>query len=455
MCHHWIEPSDVHQTVRVRSLFTFTEQQQEVVEQPAGNIAVYAAPGSGKTTVLTAHILHQLTNRLTPPTGMVVVTFTKQSAIELKNRIRQHLSSKRSVEALRIGTFHAQIFRMMMHLTPNIPVVMSTTEQRLLLSHALQREGEKTNPASVDKWMNTIAKLKSCWPSPTPLGKVKRVYQRYEHIKSKSGRWDFDDILYTFCLKIMTTPSVLHEIPAMRYVLVDEFQDTDAIQWTILQQFFEVLGTHLFVVGDDDQCIYEFRGASPQYLLEFPKRVPEAKQFELSCNFRSDRDIVIRASTLIQHNTARVPKRFQVQNTELGECKIFVWKDETQESIEICRMLEAILSRFDDEDISVLARTRRQLGYILNLLKDRMKRRISFHTFHDAKGKEFDTVIVMGAVERNPYLRESPQGRLEEERRLFYVAMTRARHRLYVHVPLRMNGLRTEPSRFLYEAKLL
>jgi DNA helicase II / ATP-dependent DNA helicase PcrA len=439
--------------MRVRHLIT--EQQQEVILQPAGNIAVYAAPGSGKTTVLTGHIMHQLKSRQIPPSEMVVVTFTRQSALELKNRLRRSGSSRRMVEALRIGTFHAQVFRMMMHVVPNIPVVMSTREQRHLLSTALQREGEKTNPITLDEWMNTIAKLKSSWPSRMPSARVRRVYQRYEQMKSNSGRWDFDDILYTFCTRMMTTPSLLDEIPKMRYILVDEFQDTDAIQWTILQQISQVSGTHLFVVGDDDQCIYEFRGASPQYLLEFPNRMPGAKQFELSCNFRSDKDIVERASALIQHNTARAPKHFRVSKTERGECKTFIWRDEAQEWNQVCKMLEGLLSRFNGQDIAILARTRRQLAAILHILKGRVGSGLFFHTFHDAKGKEFDTVIILGAVENNPYLRDTSKSRLEEERRLFYVAMTRARHRLYVGVPLRMNGVRTEPSRFLYEANLM
>jgi len=417
-------------------------------------MSVFAAPGSGKTTVLTNHILHQLQQERLSPSHIMAVTFTRQSAQEMKARIQNQLppSSRSSSEALKLGTFHAQIFAMLLSRLPNIPVLLDPREQLQLIRTALQLQRLPDKTEDVRWWTAYLSRMKSVWPvQDKGRGRAHKFLHQYELLKRRSHRWDFDDILIHAC-KMIDAGEGENFVPGLRYLLMDEFQDTNGIQWHIVRHLTANHVAKLFVVGDDDQCIYGFRGANPQWLLNFRNWYPEAQVKVLEVNFRSDARIIQASRCLIQRNRRRHPKEIVGASREAGLTEFCAIPDEEREAD--C-VLQQIQHHHGGTSMAVLARTRRQLVATWTKLPAALRQRVEFRTFHDAKGKEWDTVHIVGAVADNPYLRKSRKQEPiddEEERRLFYVAMTRARHELYIYAPGKIGRRRYRPIPYIEEA---
>lgn len=437
-----------------------TQQQQAIVEQAPANTVVFAAPGSGKTTVLTNHLAWQISQGRVSAADVLALTFTRQSALDMKRRMVQHkVLNSVALQALRLGTFHAQAFRLLLQLRADIPVLLSPVEQFALMQFAAKRFGQGS-VQNTRRWLLEQTRVRAVWPPQEPQDRLTRqVLQRYEALKVQSGRWDFEDILVTFATTLETTPELVRHI---RYLLVDEYQDTNPLQWHVVQAIAQASGCPVFVVGDDDQSIYGFRGASPAGLLEFATTFPTACQHMLTTNFRSDRSIVSAAERLIRFNKERQEKQIQVSHSEEGECQVRNWRDEYEEAVGVKGLVEAQWQRNPTAQVAVLGRTRRQLAMCYDSFAAQPGRKPQFRTFHDAKGKEWDVVHIIGAVDDNPHLAGDPYDAQfpgqtrngEEDRRLFYVAVTRARSALTIHVPLRMQGVAQQPIRYLAEAGL-
>ncbi|WP_198849615.1 ATP-dependent helicase [Alicyclobacillus sp. SO9] len=429
-----------------------TDEQSRIVLQSFQTMSVFAAPGSGKTTVLTEHILFQLRQSLLQPAEVMAVTFTKQAAKEMASRLASNWKEPNRVrlEAVHIGTFHSQMFGLLLAKNPNIPVLLDPAEQFQMMKTALQLQSLPDSVQHVHKALMRSSKLKSQWPVKNDQNKQnRRLLQEYETLKSRSHRWDFDDILVHACLLFDNEAADSPQLP-VRYILVDEFQDTNDIQWEILTRMVKSLDAKLFVVGDDDQSIYGFRGANPAWLVDFKRWYPESLSFTLTVNFRSDREIIRTAASLIEHNQRRRSKTIVGHSSQKGIVQTVIWESEEQEAASVARWIK---ENVNSGTLAVLARTRKQLEQTWSLLPKRCQQVVEFRTFHDAKGKEWDTVHIVGAVKLNPYLSENPTSvaDLEEERRLFYVAITRARHSLYIHSPTRVQRNKTRPSVFITE----
>ncbi|MBX5436178.1 MAG: UvrD-helicase domain-containing protein [Alicyclobacillaceae bacterium] len=446
-----------------------TAEQSSVIGVAPGNYVVFAAPGSGKTTVLTGHIVEQVSTGRLRPSEITTITFTKQAALDMKRRMSENPElSDRAIASLRIGTFHAEVFRLLLRCTPDIPVVLSPWEQRRWMAAAVREEGLFGDDA-VRTCLQLTTVMKSAWPLvQLPPSRCTRAIARYEKWKRARRRWDFDDILVTFCARWEAGEDVWLGARQWQYLLVDEFQDTNAVQWQILNRLVQELGVPLFVVGDEDQSIYGFRGASPRWLLQFGEAVPGARRFVLSTNFRSDQLIVRHAARLIAHNRYRTDKPAGVFSRKPGVCRWSCWPEEQREAYAVAREVRRSLLAEVRGTVAVLARTRRQLLLTAEALAAglrteewrRLASRVSFLILHSAKGKEWDEVHIVGAAADNPYLAgadlrdaEADQAQ-EEERRLFYVGMTRARHRLWIHTPLRIRGQSVEVPNFAGEAGL-
>lgn len=427
----------------------FTHAQLKVIESSPSDAVVYAAPGSGKTTVLTNHVLRQIIDGRIEAESTACLTFTQQSARELKERLVQLMpeEGRQNLTRLRVGTFHAQVFKMMMQMHANIPLILSPVEQYRMVKSLAKQYGDQSGDHHVQAVLRFISASKS-GEAATRLSKAtKRVVKAYEQLKALHNRWDFDDILYQFKLKISTQQSeYVNKVPPVKYLLIDEFQDTNQIQWDILVTLRQLVGAKIFVVGDDDQAIYGFRGASPKWLLDFPKKLPKSLEFYLEENFRSDRQIIHHASQLIKHNRTRVDKELKVMSSKRGICKFYTWKNEDDEANGVGKQIG---SHASNQTVAVLARTREQLTFVAARIKQPS---VTFSTFHGAKGREWDVVHLVGLVNENPYLRQGDDIDEEEERRLFYVAMTRARHALFVHCPRKVKGRSQRLSNFIEEA---
>lgn len=439
-----------------------TDQQAAIVRQSPAHCVVFAAPGSGKTTVLTEHIAWLLQTGQLRAADVLALTFTRQSALDMKQRMRERGTvGGATVEALRLGTFHGQAFRMLLSRQANIPVLLSPLEQFQLMRSAAERVGD-ARPTSVRRYLLANSLAKAVWPPEgSAEARVRAVLRHYERLKVGAHRWDFDDILVHFAHHLEETPALVAPI---RYLLVDEYQDTNAMQWHIVKQISAHAGCPVFVVGDDDQSIYGFRGASPRGLLTFEAQFETAHPHHLSTNFRSCRSIVAAAGRLISHNVRRVDKTVTAFSPREGFCRVRSWKDERAQADGVIGLVRSAYAEDPRLTIAILARTRRELSSLWKAWGDQPApdAELQFRTFHDAKGKEWDIVHIVGAVDANPYLRDDPTTGLwrrhvadeEEERRLFYVAATRARAQLFMHIPSRMRNGRVRASRYIGEAGL-
>jgi DNA helicase II / ATP-dependent DNA helicase PcrA len=440
----------------------FTESQNQIITSLPGRTVVYAAPGSGKTTVLTHHIADQLQNHRFRPNGIMAITFTRQSAIDMKKRmIKLNGMSRKTIEALQIGTFHAQLFQFLLKSTSDIPVLLSTTEQYEIMKLSIEScYGYRMHVtrSEVQQLLNTYSVNQATYP-PTFLHKRdRRIINTYIRRKRALNRWDFDDIMQAFCNRLEDGPntSIMKELSRIQYLLVDEYQDTNSIQWTILQQLVAELQIPIFVVGDDDQSIYGFRGASPQFLLSFKTTYPDANQYTLDENFRSSPIIVEHAYNLIENNRIRTAKQMKPARNSKGLIKSYQVANEDTEAKCAVAALIKIKENHPEWSCAVLSRTRRQLYKVWCRIQNTGLKGTELRTFHDAKGREWDAIMIVGLVAQNPYLAKhvANSQEMEEERRLYYVALTRARYVSCTFIPQQIAGRPALPSPFVAEAKI-
>lgn len=422
----------------------WTRQQLEIIEHTKGSSVVFACPGSGKTSVLVAHIVHQLRMQTVHASRVLVVTFTRQAAAELRQRITSIPEARILSPSLRIGTFHSEIFRMLLHAKVPVRPVMGQLEQLRFLRACL-RDAVASNRLDVDTVLRELTVARASFPVQALSKHTRRVWERYQLMKSREHRWDHDDILETF---VEHERWVLGHVPPVDYLLVDEFQDTNPIQWHIVSAMAEQWGTRVFIVGDDDQSIYAFRGANPAFLLGAAEHLQDANVYRLAMNFRSDKSIVSAASALIRHNRLRTDKPFDAWSPANGVVRLLRFRSEQAEAEAVWAMIRQIRGERPQWSIAVLARTRMQLFRLMAEASGHGEgRTVAWQTLHGAKGKEWDVVFLSGVLEPNPYLADHKLHE-EEERRLFYVGMTRARHTLVISTP---QGRRLKLPTFLQQ----
>lgn len=451
----------------------WTTEQKYIIERPVRSTVVIASPGSGKTTVLTEHIQHIVTNSFVKPSAISAVTFTRQAAEHMRNKLRQsNRLSARTLETLRIGTFHAQLFRVLLQEISDIPVLLNAREQSLMMQQAIEAVyglKKQISRAMVRRFLTRYSWLVG--HQLVPLDTFERqVFELYLRLKGRSRRWDYDDILIEVarCLSARTN---LSYFSSLEYLLVDEFQDTNALQWIILSQLHENHQIPIFVVGDDDQSIYGFRGSSPHFLQRAHKYFRGAREYLLTQNFRSDKQIILHSSNLISHAKSRINKPLNGVRREAGNVFAVVVRDERDQVAAVINTIREYAEHPEIQSVGILARTRRQL-YMSWSGTESLREGLGgmgveaqFRTFHDSKGKEWDLVILLDMVQNMAMnikaSRDELPGNLtdceaflEEERRLIYVSMTRSRHVLVAIVPEYLNDAQTYRSRFLIEADI-
>jgi DNA helicase-2/ATP-dependent DNA helicase PcrA len=435
----------------------WTREQSEVINRGLGNRVIYAAPGSGKTSVLTEHLARVVLEDQLSPKGILAMTFTRESAHEMKRRLQSHTKHGQVFSALSIGTFHAQIFKFLLQVTPNIPVILDRQEQMKLMRTAVQSHTPKAD-YDVHSFLSALTRIKSIWPQRHERDKVSKVIQTYEHLKNKYHRWDFDDILVEFCRRANANGQWMTQGKAIQYILVDEFQDTNQIQWCALQVLRSSFESKVFVVGDDDQSIYSFRGGSPSWLMNFSAVMNGSTEHLLSTNFRSDQCIIRAASSMIQFNQDRINKPMVGRSADVGCCRAYEVADEYHEAILLAQHLQRDRYAHPGWKMAILARTRKQLQFVWYVHGPHSLDHVQLRTFHDAKGKEWDAVYIIGAVHLNPYLKGEPDieiaNWLAEERRTLYVAITRSKHLLRLYVPRKMQHRKMRISEFVIQSGL-
>lgn len=299
-------------------LHNLNQQQLAAVTAGAGPVLVLAGPGSGKTGVLTRRVAFLIREMGLRPSSLMAVTFTNKAAAEMRHRIENYLGERQ--RGLQIGTFHAtcaRILRIEHEFTPYRQdfVIYDTDDQVAAVTQALgelEIDAKKFPPRRV-LYAISSAKNELCLPqdyvAEDYFGEiVSRVYPRYQAILQRSNAMDFDDLLVQMVLTLQESDVLREKYQhKFEYVLVDEFQDTNTAQYQLVK-LFGFPQNNIFVVGDEDQSIYAFRGADYRNVLRFRQDYADSQVILLEQNYRSTQIILDVARAIIDKNTNRTPK---------------------------------------------------------------------------------------------------------------------------------------------------
>lgn len=312
------------------------QAQQEAVKHFEGPMLVLAGPGSGKTRVITERIRYLVQEKNVPPAGILVITFTKAAAIEMKQRY-QRLSKSRT-GGVHFGTFHAIFFMILKHAyhytAENIvrDDVRRDILKRLVNDTDIEIQDENEFLNDLESEISRVKGERmdlANYFSPLCSNEIFReIYTKYQHALEKKRLLDFDDML-VYCYELLEKRPDIRKMWQQQfpYILIDEFQDISRVQYDVMR-LLAAPRNNLFIVGDDDQSIYGFRGAKPDIMKQFLKDYPDARQCLLGINYRCDKPIVDAAGRVIAHNANRLSKeiksaRNEGHSTDVVEVKQF------------------------------------------------------------------------------------------------------------------------------------
>lgn len=294
----------------------FDKSQKQAIQIKKGPVLVLAGPGSGKTTVITGHVQYLLDNDITKDENVLVVTFTKNAAKEMQDRFNE--LTQMAYPNVTFGTFHSIYFQIAKEIYPyNETNVLDSQDRPLVIKRIAKKilieiKDEKN---FLSKLGNEISIVKSeCYDINTYEAECcekesfRLIYKEYQNELQANDYIDYDDMLL-LCYKVLTEhPDILQKYQdKYKHILVDEFQDTNTIQFNIIKML-ALPENNLFVVGDDDQSIYKFRGARPEIMLDFPNLYPKCKVKNLNINYRSTPAIVNASQLVIKKNKKRFDK---------------------------------------------------------------------------------------------------------------------------------------------------
>ena len=343
----------------------YNRAQKEAVEHMEGPMMVLAGPGSGKTAVITGRTC-RLVERGIPASSILVVTFTRAAASEMKERYLSRMGQTSS--QITFGTFHGVFYGILKnayHLSGQ-NILSEEHKQRLLkeIVHTCCRdiEDEEELLANLNREIGTVKnnriELEHFYSAACPEETFRTVYRAYEDWKRKNRKLDFDDIM-VWCYELFRKhPDILKLWQKkFQYILIDEFQDINPVQYDIIRMLAKP-GDNLFIVGDDDQSIYRFRGARPEIMLHFPEDYPNAKTVTLDINYRSTGAIVRQAGKVIAHNQKRYPKHMTASHGSGKAVSIRVYENGKEELLDIADGIRSLAERgVPYEEIALLFRT--------------------------------------------------------------------------------------------------
>lgn len=355
------------------------QAQKEAVIHKDGPMLVLAGPGSGKTLVITERTKHLIQKYNIPEESILVITFTRAAAGEMKERFLRlvgHSNTKVS-----FGTFHSIFFTILRHAYSLSPDNIIREKERLacikdiVFSMKLEYEDEKEYMSELLSEISMVKGNKielSTYYSLSCGDEVFRdIYQEYNKRIRGAGKIDFDDMLL-LCYELLSErPDILKLWQnKFRYILVDEFQDINILQYDIVKML-AAPSNNLFIVGDDDQSIYRFRGAKPEIMLNFPSDYPDSKRILLNINYRSNKHIINLASHLISHNKARYAKKLKAYIE--GGNQVIIGEFDTM-TVQNKSLVEEILRLHEMNrplsEMAILVRTNLGAGAILHKLME-------------------------------------------------------------------------------------
>ncbi|MEF9959950.1 MAG: ATP-dependent helicase [Niameybacter sp.] len=353
------------------------DNQTTAVHMPLGPVMVIAGPGSGKTFVITERVYHMIHNLACDPRKILVITFTKAAAQEMQSRYQK----KDTTHSVAFGTFHSIFYRMLRNSDPVRygldRLIQEDKKKQFIEKIYASMDVSDDYEDFVEVFLGHLTLMQNQLIQPrfyNPDGLSKElflsVYQAYESYKERQGLFDFDDML-THTYYLLQNDSQILKFYQERYkhILIDEFQDINCVQFEIIKL---LAGNQpdLFVVGDDDQSIYQFRGAKPEFLLSFENYFKPVKKVILDVNYRSTENILRYSNNLIGYNTIRYEKHM-LAHQGTGVNPTFVYCEDSNE--QATKVLEQLFilqkQQIPLHECAVIYRTNVQARPIIEALR--------------------------------------------------------------------------------------
>ena len=354
--------------------------QKRAVAHREGPCMVLAGPGSGKTLTIAKRIEYLITKYKVRPEEILVVTFTRFAAAEMKSRLCL-VMGKRDLPVT-VGTFHGIYYGILKWAyRMNQENILSETEKYQILRGVINKERMEIFDeedfiqdivAEIGKVKNNRIPLEEFVSEKCSADAFRNIYRNYERHRKELKKIDFDDMLVLCYELFRSRPDVLAQWQKkFRYVLIDEFQDINRIQYDVIRMLAQP-ENNLFVVGDDDQAIYGFRGADSELMLGFGKDFPDAKQILLGMNYRSTANIVQNSLKLIENNVERYSKKLEA-NREGGSClHIQEVKDPVEEAEYVLEEIQKCKENgIKEEEIAILFRVHTDARAVVEAMVER------------------------------------------------------------------------------------
>ena len=443
------------------------KEQKEVILDNSKNTIVLAGAGSGKTTVITAKVKYLVDVKKINCNEILIISFTNKAILELRKRINEDFNLN-----IDILTFHSFAYKILKELNYNYKVNLDLEKKltkiiknnmcdkqliKMLSKDKVYKKNSKNFNSDIEYFIkftleniqlfrmtnkDNIENSKYC-KYYVYLTKILQIYNEYKH---KNKCIDFEDMI------IVANDNINNVNLKYKYIIVDEFQDISYNRYLLLKNINKKFKTNLFVVGDDWQAIYSFAGSDNNIFLNFEKQM-NAKLFKITSTYRNSKELIDIAGNFVMKNNKQIKKKLTSFKHQRFPVVVIYYKKEF-----ICcfeKVINMIVNRFGDEkNILVLGRYKKDLemicGNLFNHNNSKIiyiknkKLDINFMTIHSSKGLGFDNVILINSNEGNnkfPNIKKETKIRREllpdeekiyEERRLFYVAMTRTKNNFYI-----------------------
>ena len=358
----------------------FNEAQTQAIQHTDGPCLVLAGPGSGKTLTIVNRVKYLIEKQKVRPEEILVVTFTRFAAAEMKSRLCL-VMGKRDLPVT-VGTFHGIYYGILKWAyRMNQENILSETEKYQILRGVINKERMEIFDeedfiqdiaAEIGKVKNNRIPLEEFVSEKCSADAFRNIYRNYEQHRKELKKIDFDDMLVLCYELFRSRPDVLAQWQKkFRYVLIDEFQDINRIQYDVIRMLAQP-ENNLFVVGDDDQAIYGFRGADSELMLGFGKDFPDAKQILLGMNYRSTANIVQNSLKLIENNVERYSKKLEA-NREGGSClHIQEVKDPVEEAEYVLEEIQKCKENgIKEEEIAILFRVHTDARAVVEAMVER------------------------------------------------------------------------------------
>lgn len=346
----------------------FNKAQKEAITQKDGPIMVLAGPGSGKTLVITRRIEYLIQQHKVKPEEILVVTFTKAATAEMRERFLRLMEGKHL--PVTFGTFHGIYYGILKWAySLKAENILSEEEKAAMIKEAAESVEEELDiddekeflsgiSAEIGSIKNNRIDPNSFESNQCPNHVFRQIYTEYETIRNRKRKLDFDDMLVLCYDLFVKRPDILKKWQERyAYILIDEFQDINQVQYDVIRML-AAPQNNLFIVGDDDQSIYKFRGAKPEIMLGFKKDYENVKEILLDVNYRSTKNVVYGAQKVIRKNRNRYDKKIITLNEQGENVHIQETRNTVEESRYVLgRITEELKKGVPPSEIAVLYRT--------------------------------------------------------------------------------------------------